>query len=311
MTRRKKGARIDGWLIVDKSPGPSSADVVNIARRALDARKAGHAGTLDPLATGLLAVAFGEATKCVPVLADALKTYRFATRWGAETTTDDEEGETARRSDARPSDDEIRAALPEFRGDIMQTPPAFSAVKVDGARAYDLARAGEAVELKARPLHVAKLELIARPDPDHAEFELVCGKGGYVRAVARDLGRSLGCLGHVATLRRVATGPFDLSRAIPFEKLRETEYAPRIAAHLLPVATGLADIPAVAVTAEGAGAIRNGRPVPAAGVDIPQGAEAWASLHGEPVALGFVLGGLFRPRRVLNLAKGDADVDHD
>ena len=205
---RKKGREIHGWLIVDKPAGIGSTDVVSKVRWALDAKKAGHAGTLDPDATGVLAVALGEATKTVPILTDALKAYDFTVNWGAETATDDASGQVIRSAENRPTADMIRAALPDFTGDIMQVPPSVSAVKVDGARAYDLAREGETVELAARPLWVESLELLSIT-PDSADLRMVCGKGGYVRAIARDLGRQLGCLGHVARLRRIWSGPFD------------------------------------------------------------------------------------------------------
>ncbi|MCV6593220.1 MAG: tRNA pseudouridine(55) synthase TruB, partial [Silicimonas sp.] len=192
MARRKKGRDISGWLVVDKPAGLTSTAVVNKLRWALEAKKAGHAGTLDPAATGLLAVALGEATKTVPYVTDALKAYAFDIRIGAATNTDDAEGEVVETSDVRPDDEAIRAALTGFTGDIMQVPPAFSAVKIDGERAYAKARAGEDVELAARPLFVESLELTARPDPDNATLEMICGKGGYVRSIARDLGRALG-----------------------------------------------------------------------------------------------------------------------
>ncbi|RMD92040.1 MAG: tRNA pseudouridine(55) synthase TruB, partial [Alphaproteobacteria bacterium] len=197
MARRRKGRDISGWLVVDKPAGLTSTAVVNKVRWALQAQKAGHAGTLDPLATGVLAVALGEATKTVPYVTDALKCYRFTVRWGEATNTDDAEGEVIARSDRRPTAEEIEAALPAFRGEIMQVPPQFSAVKIDGERAYALAREGQTPELAARPLWVESLELVEQPDEDHAVFEMVCGKGGYVRAIARDLGEALGTHGHV------------------------------------------------------------------------------------------------------------------
>jgi tRNA pseudouridine55 synthase len=213
----RKGRDISGWLVVDKPAGPTSTAVVNKVRWALGAKKAGHAGTLDPAATGVLAVALGEATKTVPFITDALKCYRFTVRFGLATKTDDAEGEIIARSDLRPTDDQIRAALGPFRGEIMQVPPQFSAVKVDGERAYALARAGEDLDLAARPLWVESLDLVARPDADHAELEMVCGKGGYVRSIARDLGAALGCHGHVLSLRRTWSGPFDAQDGITLD----------------------------------------------------------------------------------------------
>ena len=201
MGRRKSGRDISGWLVIDKPAGMTSTAVVNKVRWAFDAKKAGHSGTLDPEATGILAVALGEATKTVPFVTDALKAYRFTVRWGAATNTDDAEGEVIDTSDERPTAQAINAALNAFVGDIEQVPPAFSAVKIDGERAYAKARAGEDVTLAARPLFVESLTLVSQPGSDHAEFEIVCGKGGYVRSIARDLGEALGCFGHVVTLR--------------------------------------------------------------------------------------------------------------
>jgi tRNA pseudouridine55 synthase len=305
----RRGRAVDGWLILDKPLGITSAQAVAKAKWAFGAKKAGHAGTLDPLATGVLAIAFGEATKAVPFVMDGRKEYLFTARWGVATATDDAEGAPVATSDARPDRAAIEAALPALRGDILQTPPAFSAIKVDGARAYDLARAGETVALAARPLTVTRLDLLALPDADHAEFALCCGKGGYVRAIARDLGAALGCHAHVSALRRTRTGPFGLDRAMAFAKLDELGHTPAIDAHLLPVATGLDDIPALAVTAAAAALLRQGRPAPADGGDLPPGTEAWAALSGRPVAFGSWDGAVFRPRRVLNL-EGDPDVDH-
>ncbi|MEM1316030.1 MAG: tRNA pseudouridine(55) synthase TruB [Pseudomonadota bacterium] len=306
MARRKKGRDVHGWLILDKPEGVGSTEAVSKARWALQAKKAGHAGTLDPLATGLLAIAFGEATKTIPFVTDAEKGYRFTIRLGQATTTDDREGEVRASSDARPSDVEIEAALPAFRGDIMQTPPAFSAVKVDGARAYDLARDGEDVALAARPLHVSRLELVARPDPDHAVLEMDCGKGGYVRAVARDLGEALGCHGHVAALRRLWSGPFEVEDATvawpDFDALREDPKA--AAARLLPLEAALADLPEVRVTELGEADLRQGRPGAASHApdDLQWGDAAWASRAGRAVALGAWAGGRLKPSRVLQHA---------
>ncbi|MGM0586400.1 MAG: tRNA pseudouridine(55) synthase TruB [Pseudomonadota bacterium] len=300
MGRRRKGRQVDGWLVIDKPYDVGSTEVVSRARWATQARKAGHAGTLDPLATGVLAVAFGEATKTVPYVTDALKGYRFTVRWGAATTTDDEEGEVTAASDARPTDDEIRAALPPFTGDIMQVPPQFSAVKVSGERAYDLAREGERLDLEARPLHVERLELIARPDPDHAEFELVCGKGGFVRAIARDLGEALGCHGHVCALRRTFAGPFSLEDVeVRYEDLEGYRDAPETLP-LLPVEAGLAELPEVRVTEQGAADLRQGRPGAAsfAPPELQWGDTAWASRQGQAVAVGTWEGGRLKPFRV-------------
>ena len=257
---RKKGRDISGWLIVDKPAGLTSTAVVNKVRWALDAKKAGHAGTLDPEATGVLAVALGEATKTVPYITDALKAYVFQVRFGEATNTDDAEGEVIDSSDTRPSDDEIKVALNEFVGDIQQVPPQFSAVKVDGERAYKKARAGEGMELEPRPLWVEELTLIDRTDPDHATFEMVCGKGGYVRSIARDLGRQLGCFGHVRTLRRIWSGPFEASDGLTMEQIEDLARTPELDAYLHPLEQGLVDLPEVRCSQEGATRLRNGNP---------------------------------------------------
>lgn len=297
MASRKRGRPVHGWLILDKPAGPSSAAMVAKAKWALGAQKAGHAGTLDPAATGLLAIALGEATKTVPYVVDARKCYRFTVRWGAATSTDDAEGAVIARSDARPDAAAIRAMLPAFTGDILQVPPQVSAVKVAGERAYDLARAGAAVELAARPLHVDRLELIAAPGADEAVLEMVCGKGGYVRSLARDLGAALGCLGHVASLRRLWSGPFDLEGALAAAELEALARSPELDARLLPVAAGLADLPELPATAAAATALRHGNPAPLPGAGLAEGA-AWASAGGLPLAVGEWRGGVLRPERV-------------
>lgn len=300
MGRTKKGRAVSGWLVVDKPAGITSTAVVNKVKWALAAQKAGHAGTLDPAATGVLAVALGEATKTVPHVTDALKCYRFMVRWGAATTTDDAEGAVVETSAARPSDDEIRAALGAYRGEIMQVPPQFSAVKVEGERAYDLAREGERLDLAARPLWVDSLDLLERPDADHALFEMVCGKGGYVRSIARDLGRDLGCLGHVAWLRREWSGPFRAEDGITMEEVERLAHQPELDGHLKPLEWALEDLPQVVATPEGAARIRNGNPgmVIASGIDW--GVEVWASHQGRAIAIGRYQGGELHPSRVFN-----------
>ena len=300
MARKRKGRPVHGWLIVDKPAGVTSTAVVNKARWAYQAQKAGHAGTLDPLATGLLAVAFGEATKTVALAQEGLKTYRFTVRLGQRTTTDDTEGEVIATSDARPTDAEITAALAPFTGEIEQVPPQFSAVRVEGERAYDLARDGVEMELAARPLWVERLDLIARPDADHAELEMVCGKGGYVRSIARDLGEALGCHGHVTALRRTASGGFTLEGAVPFERLdamREDGGDDL----LLALEAGLDDLPEIAVRAPEATRLKNGNPAPVTHSDLDYGDEAWASLDGTPVAIVTYKGGMLHPSRVFVL----------
>ncbi|WP_373355375.1 tRNA pseudouridine(55) synthase TruB [Pseudoroseicyclus sp. CXY001] len=298
MARKRKGRPVSGWLIVDKPAGMGSTDVVGKARWLLQAQKAGHAGTLDPAATGLLALAFGEATKTIPYVTDAFKCYRFTVRFGAATTTDDAEGEVVETSETRPTDDEIDAALAAFRGQIEQVPPAFSAVKVDGARAYDLARDGEALELAARPLWVERLELVARPDADTAELEMVCGKGGYVRSIARDLGQALGCLGHVTALRRVWSGPFDLEDAVTLEAVEALESPEARDALLLPMDAALGDLPEVVVPESSLARLRNGNPASVIASGVEFGVECLARHKGEPVAIGRYMGGEFHPARV-------------
>jgi tRNA pseudouridine55 synthase len=298
---RKKGRDISGWLVVDKPAGVTSTAVVNKVRWAFDAKKAGHAGTLDPDATGVLAVALGEATKTVPFITDALKCYRFAVRLGVATKTDDAEGEVIATSGERPSDAQIRAALGAFRGNIMQVPPQFSAVKVDGERAYALARAGEEMDLVARPLWVESLEMVARPDADTVELEMVCGKGGYVRSIARDLGAALGCHGHVLWLRREWSGPFEAADGVRLERIEELAKSPALDALLLPLEVGLADLPELRATAEGAARLRNGNPGMVIASDVDWGDEAWASYQGRAVAVGVYKSGELHPSRVFNL----------
>jgi tRNA pseudouridine55 synthase len=247
--KKPKGRPIDGWLIVDKPSGIGSTDVVNIVKRLFQAQKCGHGGTLDPLATGLLPIAFGAATKTVPYVMDGTKSYRFTLRFGELRDTDDADGQTIATSDHRPADAEIAAALPAFRGDIMQVPPIYSAIKVAGERAYDLAREGQAVELAPRPARVDRFELVERPDADTAVFLVESGKGVYMRSLARDLARACGTVGHIAVLRRMRVGPFHETHAIPLDKLRGAGDTPPPSPDLLlPVATALADIPALALT---------------------------------------------------------------
>lgn len=300
MARRKKGRAVSGWLVVDKPAGLTSTAVVNKVRWAFDAQKAGHAGTLDPEATGILAVALGEATKTVPYITDATKAYRFTVRLGAATNTDDADGEVIATSDTRPSDAEITAALPAFTGDIMQVPPQFSAVKIDGERAYKLARAGEEMEIAARPLFVESLEVVERPDPDTLILDMVCGKGGYVRSIARDLGDALGCKGHVLSLRRIWSGPFELEDAVTLDRVEALAKSPEIDAMLLPLEAGLTDLPELRCTEAGAAKLRNGNPGMVITSDAEYGDEAWASLNGQAIAVGIYRAGELHPARVFN-----------
>jgi tRNA pseudouridine55 synthase len=301
MARRHKGRDVHGWLVIDKPAGLTSTAVVTRVRVALDARKAGHAGTLDPAATGVLAVALGEATKTVPYVTDADKAYRFTVRWGVETDTDDAEGVVIATSPLRPEPSAIRDALPRFTGDIAQVPPRYSAVKVAGERAYALAREGASPDLAPRPLHVATLDLVETPDPDTAVLEMVCGKGGYVRAIARDLGRALGTHGHVTALRRLWSGPFEPEDGLDWPAFEALAGTPDLEARLLPVAAGLHDLPEIPVTEEAARRLANGNPAPAVAPTLSYGDEAWASRDGHPVAIGTYRAGMLHPTRVLNL----------
>ncbi len=301
MGRKRKGRDISGWLVVDKPAGMSSAAVVNKVRWALDAKKAGHAGTLDPEATGVLAIALGEATKTVPYITDALKAYRFVVRLGQATNTDDAEGEIIAETDLRPSDEAIKDALGQFIGDIQQVPPQFSAVKIDGERAYKRARDGEEMELAARPLWVEELILTDRPDADHVELEMTCGKGGYVRSIARDLGEALGCKAHVSHLRRIWSGPFQAENGVTLEQIEAAAKTPDLDARILPLETGLDDLPMLACSAEAAARIRNGNPgMVLPSNDVEYGDEAWAAHEGQAIAVGVFRAGELHPTRVFN-----------
>ncbi|WP_166418098.1 tRNA pseudouridine(55) synthase TruB [Cochlodiniinecator piscidefendens] len=298
MGRKRKGRDISGWLVVDKPAGISSNAVVNKVRWAMNAKKAGHAGTLDPEATGVLAVALGEATKTVPYITEALKAYRFTVRLGQATNTDDTEGEVIAESDLRPTDEAIKDALPKFIGDIMQVPPKFSAVKIDGERAYKLARDDEDFEIAARPLWVEDLLMIDREDADHVTLELTCGKGGYVRAIARDLGEMLGCLGHVRELRRTWSGPFDAEDGISIETIDAHAKTDELDQYVRPLEIGLDDLPELATTADGAVKLKNGNPGMVLASDVEYGDECWASLNGQAIAVGIYKAGELHPTRV-------------
>ena len=309
MARRKKGDAVSGWICLDKPYDLTSTHAVSRVRRMFNAQKAGHAGTLDPLATGILPIALGEATKTVPFLVDSDKTYRFTVEWGRTTATFDREGETTAESDVRPERAAIEAALPAFVGEISQVPPIYSAIKVDGERAYDLARAGEVVELKARLVTIHAARLVDIPDPDHAEIEIDCGKGTYVRAIVRDLALALGACGHVSALRRTRVGVFTEDRAITLENLEELSHKAGCLEALLPVETALDDIPELAVTAEDAFRLKQGRPI----VLVPRQVEALkarlspgsrtvsAMAEGVMVALCEMRAGRLEPSRVFHL----------
>jgi len=302
MGRARKGREVSGWICLDKNAGETSTQAVASVKRLFGAAKAGHAGTLDPLATGALPIALGEATKTVSFVQDGRKVYRFTVKWGEETDTDDAEGKVVATSAERPAADAIRARLPEFTGEIMQRPPAYSALKVDGERAYDLARSGEEVALEERTIVVHRLDLIAIPDTDHAVFEAECGKGTYVRALARDFGRRLACLGHVVALRRLVVGPFDERAMLPLSRLidaREAGDAASLDALLLPVGVALAGLPEIAVNASDAARIGRGQSVLIRGRDAPLAASAAQASHGgRSIAVGEIAEGAFHPRRV-------------
>jgi len=308
MSRRKpRGRPLDGWLIIDKPAGLTSTDVVNRVRRLFDARKAGHGGTLDPLATGLLPVAFGAATKTVPYVMDGTKLYRFTLRFGEARDTDDADGQVTEVSPNRPDVAQIEAALPALRGAIMQTPPVFSAIKVAGERAYDMAREGRAPVLEPRSARVDRFVLVRQPDADTAVFEVASGKGVYMRSLARDLAQACGTVGHIAALRRLRVGPFLEQHAIPLDKLREPDdTAPASPDLLLPVTTALADIPALALTEQEAADLRHGQPISLValmgripGAADPDGGLARAMAGGRVIGLCRLQDGLLKPERIL------------
>ena len=305
MGRRRRGTVINGWLIIDKPLGLTSTQVIGRVRRLTDARKVGHGGTLDPLATGVLPIALGEATKALPYVVDSTKAYDFVVRWGAATATDDSEGEIIETSSLRPTEADIRAALTGFEGEIEQVPPAYSAIKVDGARAYDLARQGEVVELKARTVTVHALDMLNEETvaghttgPDETGFRMACGKGTYVRSLARDLARALGTCGHVVALRRTRVGPFDEITAISLDKLEELVHSAPPEKAVLPVETALDDIPALAVTGGEAQRLRQGQ-----AIQVPNRREGVVCIMADDVliALGNLDHGRLTPLRVFNL----------
>jgi tRNA pseudouridine55 synthase len=315
MGRRRKGHPVSGWVVLDKPQGLGSTQAVARVRRAFEAQKAGHAGTLDPMATGILPIALGEATKTVPYLVDSDKGYRFTIAWGASTASFDADGAVTATSGVRPAPAAVEAALGDFVGEISQIPPAFSAVKVDGERAYDLARAGVAVDLEPRTVVIHQARLADAPDADHITLEIVCGKGTYVRSLARDLAEQLGACGHVSALRRTRVGPFNLADAVTLEQLQDLCDRGRGLKALAPVETALDDIPALAVTNEDAFRLSQGRPI----VLLPRQVETLkarlASPNGEglasrtvlamgsggPAAICEMRAGQLRPVRVFNL----------
>jgi len=307
MARRKRGQPIHGWIIIDKSTGLQSTETTNRVRRLFDAQKAGHGGTLDPLATGVLAVALGEATKTVPYVMDGPKTYQFTVAFGARTASDDSEGEVLETSAVRPSEEAVRAAMESFKGDFMQVPPKVSAIKVDGERAYDLAREGEEFELAARPMTVHRLEMLSC-SPEEASFEVEATKGFYVRSLARDIALECGTFGHVTSLRRLATGPFAEEQAVSLEKLEQVGQDGDLFEYLADPIHALAGIPAVDLDPAEAVRMRNGNPVPLVRRsqigrlgDISLDDEVVVTVEGKLLALARFEAGQLQPIRVFNL----------
>ncbi len=305
MARRRKGNPVNGWIVLDKRAGMTSTQAVGAVRRLYNAQKAGHAGTLDPLATGILPLALGEATKTVQFAVDGEKAYRFTVRWGEETTTDDAEGPATSTSENRPTLAEIEAVLPRYIGAIMQTPPQFSAIKIDGNRAYDLAREGETVVLEPREVVIDALRVTDMPDDSTTVFEAECGRGTYVRALARDIGRDLGCYGHVIELRRTRVGPFHEDDSITLDELDEAarldDGGAALASSLLGVEAALADLTQVSVAQDDAARIMRGQAILIRGRDAPvMGGEAYAVSRGRLLAIGVLEQGEFRPIRVFN-----------
>ncbi len=305
MGRRKRGKAIHGWLVLDKPAGMTSTQAVGAVRRLFDAQKAGHAGTLDPLATGLLPIALGEATKTVPYAVDGTKHYLFTVRWGAATDTDDAEGRVVETSERRPAREAIEALLPGFTGEILQVPPAFSAIKVAGERAYDLAREGEVVKLEARPVYIEALELVDVPDRDTAVLRARCGKGTYVRALARDMGAALGCLGHLTALRRTRVAAFTEDQAVTLEAVEAAARDGADALHrlLLPVEAALQDLPMVSVAQGDAARLLRGQAVLMRGRDAPIiSGPAYATCKGHLIAVGRIDKGELHPVRGFNFS---------
>jgi tRNA pseudouridine55 synthase len=295
---RSTRVEVNGWVVLDKPIGMTSTHAVSRLKRIFNGKKAGHAGTLDPLASGILPIAFGEATKTVPFVQDGEKAYRFEVRWGIETDTDDADGRAVRTSDTRPAPHEIAALLRGFIGNIMQTPPSFSAIKIAGERAYDLARDGETVVIEPRQVTIHALDLV-EVTPDTAIFAAQCGKGTYVRAIARDLGRLLGCYGHVTALRRTRVGPFSELDSVPLADLEGEGADPAHA--LLSVEAGLTELSCVVVDRSSAARLRRGQPLLLRGRDAPADGFAYAACGGVVVATGIVEQGELVPARVFNL----------
>ncbi len=303
---KKRGRPVHGWVVFDKPLNMSSTQGVGKIRWLFDAEKAGHGGTLDPLATGLLPIALGEATKTVQWAMDGRKTYKFRIKWGAETATDDLEGEITAQSEQRPTQNSIESTLKQFLGEITQVPPIYSALKIDGERAYDLARAGETPEMKPRQVMIEELRLLDASNPDHADFETVCGKGTYIRALARDIGRALGCFGHLTLLRRTQVGPFTEKDMISLEMLEELRHRPdgvdALNGALRSIVTVLDGIPALAVMDQDAAKLRQGQSVLLRGANAPINCEAVLVNHdGRPLGICEISQGSLKTKRLFNL----------
>ena len=301
MNPKRPKQKVDGWVVLDKPLGMGSTQAVGRVRWLFSAAKAGHGGTLDPLATGVLPIALGEATKTVPFVMDGRKEYRFTLRFGEARTTEDAEGEVTARSEVQPTDDAIRSVLGRFTGEIEQVPPIFSALKVGGERSYDLARKGQTPDLKPRRVTIEWLEFCGRPDRDHADFVVSCGKGTYIRSLGRDLAQALGTVGHLAALRRTAAGPFREGAAISLPKLEALGHIPPLLGALAPVATALDDIPALALTEAQAVRLRQGQPMPLTRDAPPSGTLCRAECGSKLVALVRSDGVALKPVRVFNL----------
>ena len=301
MVSKRKANNISGWLLVDKPPGITSTGVVNEVKWAFNAKKVGHAGTLDPDATGVLPIALGEATKIIPYIMDEIKSYQFCVKFGEATDTDDATGEIIQNSGKRPSDDEISTRLQKYIGFIEQTPPNFSAIKINGKRAYELARQGSELKLNPRPLFVEDLRFVERVDNDHALLHLMCGKGGYVRSIARDLGKDLKCFAHVKWLRRTSAGPFDIESCITIDKIQELQKSYQFLKLLKPLELGLQNIPFVKCSAKEIGEIANGCSVELISNDIEPDTKCWIQYDGKALALGTVKLNKFYPSRVFNI----------
>lgn len=312
MPRNRKGEGVHGWIILDKAKGMTSFQAVTSVKRLLNVQKVGHCGTLDPLATGVLPIALGEATKVVSYVVQGTKSYRFTVRWGQATDTDDAQGELIQESTRRPSEVEIRSILPRFTGRIEQIPPVFSAVKIAGRRAYDLARRGEEFSLEPRWVTIDRINLVEVDDPDRATFEITCGRGAYMRAIARDLGRALGCLGHIEALRRTAVGPFVCNQANSLERLEGLRHDGSVFECVLPLERALNEMPALPVSISEANWLRCGRVMPMLSREnharvqhFANGSTIFAMSSGKPVAFARLVEGELRPVRVFNIGRGN------